>query len=104
MQTTYGFPPGCLTEGTLERGHGRVKLNVTCFSRNHSYKAENQDVMVRCLWCTDPLLLWERDFGQQIKAGNLRPRSSAEDSNYDEVDVMYDLPVVMRLEEGDECD
>lgn len=37
--------------------------------RNHSFKAENQDVMTRCAWCSDPLLLWEKVFGQKIKAG-----------------------------------
>ena len=33
IQKTFGFAPGRLTEGTLERGHGRIKLIMTRFSR-----------------------------------------------------------------------
>ena len=46
-----------------------IVMITMVLSRNFSFKAETNDVMTRCAWCTDPLLLWEKVFGQKIKAG-----------------------------------
>jgi len=92
VQETYGIPPGCLTEGTLELNHKMFKkyqkkaslgksltlLSLTVLAktifllRNNSYKSQNQDIMVRCSWTSDPLLLWESEKGQKIKPGYMR--------------------------------
>ena len=81
-----------MTESTLDLGHQHVKRNQTRFSRylhrqghghrQHplttnpprfcSYITENNDILVRLGWTSDPLLLWERDVGQKIKPGNMR--------------------------------
>ena len=36
-----------------------------------SYVDENQDILTRLGWASDPLLLWEKDFGQKLKPGEL---------------------------------
>ena len=62
--------------------------------RNHNYKAENQDILVRCSWGSDPLVLWESKFGQKIKRGNIRKkRNSAKkaEEEMEEVPLLIDL-------------
>ena len=110
VQQELGIPPGRLTEGTIECGHKMVKLLKTSFSRclsnlhllhlhlhlhplarNHSYKAENFDILTGCSWRSDPLVLWEGAIGQKYRHGNIR-RSSAD---------MELAPLAMVEEEGE---
>jgi hypothetical protein len=95
VQETYSIPPGRFTEGTIERGHGRVKLNTNCFSRNHSFKAQITDVLTRCLWASDVLLLWERHYGQKMKVAVRKAKygNDEEEEEEEEEDM---------LENGDE--
>ena len=46
--------------------------------RFKSYINENTDILTHLGWTSDPLLLWEKDFGQKIKAGNMRPKGRKE--------------------------
>ena len=59
--------------------------------RHHSYKAENEDIMNRCSWSSDPILLWEHHIGQVLKVGALRPKKGKSS--------MQVLPVDLELEE-----
>ena len=65
--------------------------------RNHSFAAENTDILNRCSWCSDPVLLWEHYCGQQIKQGNIRPKKKKPSTE--------ELPAVLQLveeEQGEE--
>ena len=64
--------------------------------RNHSFAAENADILNRCSWCSDPVLLWEHYCGQQIKHGNLRPKKATPSTEEDE------LPAILQLVEEQE--
>ena len=97
MQETYNIPPGRLTEGTIERGHGRVKLITICFSRNTSFKAEITDVLTRCLWASDVLLLWERHYGQKMKVAVRKIKYHNDEKDDEEEEEDEDM-----LENGDD--
>ena len=51
----------------------------------------NHDIIVRCAWGSDPLLLWESQFGQQIKCGKIRKKATSRMTKEDKV-VILDLP------------
>jgi hypothetical protein len=52
-------------------------------SRYCSYVKQNRDILVRLGWVSDPLLLWEKEHGQQLKPGNMR-RAKARGSKEEE--------------------
>ena len=85
------MPPGCLTEGTLERGH-QHKMCKNQFSRNNLFKSENQDILDRTSWYTDPVLLWEHYVGQVLKVGKLRPRKSSKSNDSEVLQVALEVP------------
>ena len=44
-----------------------VGVNFYLLPRYMSYVDENRDILTRLGWSSDPLLLWEKDFGQKLK-------------------------------------
>ena len=61
----------------VKKGKINYVLDV-CFPdllpRYMSYVDENRDILTRLGWSSDPLLLWEKDFGQKLKPGQLCDR------------------------------
>ena len=47
-------------------------------------------MIVRCLWTTDPLLLWERYHGQRIKIA-IRKNPSYDEEGVEEAEEVDDL-------------
>ena len=64
--------------------------------RHHSYKAENEDIMNRCSWSSDPILLWEHHISQVLKVGALRPKKGKS------IKQLKVLPMDLELEEKEE--
>ena len=46
-----------------------------------SYVDENHNILTRLGWVSDPLLLYEKDFGQKLKAGNIVKSKNINSSN-----------------------
>ena len=102
VQTTYGIPPGRLTEGTIENGHKTVKLIKNNFARSHSYKAELTDIMVGSNWRADLMLAWEATKGQQYRYGNIRKSSSKTEVVEENKKAEEAMDVVEETGEGDQ--
>ena len=46
-----------------------------------SYVDENNDILIRLGWVSDPLLLYEKEFGQKLKPGNIVKSKSIDSSS-----------------------
>ena len=46
-----------------------------------SYVDENNDILQRLGWVSDPLLLYEKEFGQKVKPGNIVKAKNIDGSN-----------------------
>ena len=70
--------------------------------RNNSYRSENLDILDRCSWYSDPLLLWEFYCGQIIKPGALRPKKAKKSPNMEVLQVPLAVPEEDLQEEEEE--
>ena len=46
-----------------------------------SHVDENNDILIRLGWVSDPLLLYEKEFGQKLKPGNIVKSKSIDSSS-----------------------
>lgn len=74
-QNHLGVPLGALTESSIEGANKTNKQYKNLFSRKNGIKKENNDIFVRRLIVSDPVLAIDEEPRQVIRKGNIRKRT-----------------------------